>query len=130
VLDYWTGDLAGLHHHGKLIDQDVAAADAEAIKPVSPAPKPYAGYLIVALLTDPTGEEVFYYKQDTDRKNGKVHNSSTFAFCAFPAEYGKPHRMTYLVTATRTIVKRDNGGQKVLHWPSGKGADAAWVKAE
>src|SRR5438876_8635612 len=87
VEDFWTGDVAGLYRFG-LIDREIAAADALPLFPRVPQPIPYMGYYFVAMEVDDSESPPEELRQDTDKKSGKVHHRSKFAFCAYPAEPG------------------------------------------
>jgi hypothetical protein len=115
VLDYWTGDVAGLHRYG-LIPASLADADAAPLQTTSKPPVPFSGYYFIALDSlEPSGE---IYRQDTDGKNGKVHHRSRFAFCAFPAHYGETGRYSWVMTQDQsTTVGRDVGGRPLQRYP-------------
>jgi len=95
IQDYWTGDVAGLHRFG-LIERAVAEADAHPLVPLVPKPVPYHGYLFSVMVGDDTTTPPEPYAQETDRKSGKVHHRSKFAFCAYPAEPGVTGSTIYI----------------------------------
>src|SRR5207249_2688912 len=98
----------------RLIEQELALADAAPLKPLGKKPVPYHGYYVIVMERDDSdcifpSEE--YYKQDTDGKLGKVHNISRFGFCAFPASYGKTGRYTFIIKESNTPWKLDTLGK-------------------
>jgi hypothetical protein len=131
VNDFWTGDVAGLYYvtpnvqgappEIRLIERGIAEADARPLKPLVPAPVPYHGYYFLAMDEDDglRGDPERLYKQDTDGNPfmGKVHNTSKFGFCAYPAQYGVTGRFTYIVNENNTIFRINLGGQAMPHFP-------------
>jgi hypothetical protein len=97
VQDYWTADVSGLYYvqprdggpEIRLIDEDVANADA---KPSFSSPRgtaPHKGYLFQALdRNDSIEGEKGIYQVDTDQSGRKVHNLAMFGFIAFPSHFG------------------------------------------
>jgi hypothetical protein len=81
------GDVAGLLRTG-LIDRTTAEADARPLRPLVPLPIPRDGYYFRVLDADGSEVPPVPYRQETDRKSGKVHNESKFGFVAYPAEPG------------------------------------------
>ena len=95
LVDYWTGDVAGLRvpqHLGGLFSAELAGADAG-----RPNARPYHGYLLLALAGD---------------------DPKRFAFCAYPAEYGRSGRTTFIVNQARTVHACDTGGRPIFRWPN------------
>ncbi len=131
VNDFWTADVAGLYYvrsHAsanepeiRLIERAIAEADARSLHPLVPSPVPYEGYYFIALDEDDclAGSEERFYRTETGGTPamGKVHNTSKFGFCAYPAEYGVTGKYTFLVNENNTVFKSDNGGKPVLHFP-------------
>jgi len=121
VNDFWTGDVAGLYFlvplRGaptpiKLIERALAEAD-----PTRPGARPFQGYWFRAMDTDDVGDP---YRTDTggDGSTGaKDRNCSKFGFCAYPADYPRSGRWTYIVNEGNTILKRDSGGKPILRFP-------------
>lgn len=110
---YWTGDVAGLYERGR-ISRDIAEADFRPLKPLLEHPRPYHGYLFVALESGPdlranSTEESIPLK-------GSRFNKETFAFCAFPAKPG-PNKRVFMVGPGGEYVKTMPGGVPVLEWP-------------
>jgi hypothetical protein len=125
VLDFWTGDVASLYALDvgagplKLIEKELALADAAPLRPPAEKPAPYHGYYVIAVERDEsdclgTSED---YKRATDGTMGKVHNTSRFAFCAYPASYGKSGRQTFVLTENSTTWKIDTAGKPMLRIP-------------
>jgi hypothetical protein len=107
INDFWTGDVAGLHSLGapvgpgrsesiRLIPPEIARADA-----AHPGAVPHHGYFFVAMQTDENG---IPYRQVTDPRPGvkPERNLSKFAFCAYPAEYGRTGRFTFIIDEGNT----------------------------
>jgi hypothetical protein len=131
VNDFWTGDVAGLYYVRPndgtnapeigLIPREVAEADAAPLKALVPVPVPYHGYFFIALIEDDSlkGSAESIFRQDTGGSPpmGKVHNTSKFGFCAYPAEYGVTGKFTFLINENNTVFKLDNGGKPAMAWP-------------
>jgi len=142
--DYWTYDVSCLYRmlrtDGKIkvdmIPLDTAKADAKpadaklfegkmedwsAVKP-----EPRYGYFFQAMTTDENGEA---YNQN--ELNGvKVANDYKFAFVAYPADYDKSGKNTFIVNESGTVYRKDTAGQPVLKWPAADPASAGWQIAE
>jgi type II secretory pathway pseudopilin PulG len=118
VQDFWVADVAELYRHGKLIDLSLAEADARPVTPFVPSPIPKSGYFFVAMeFQEGAPGTMVPYGMDTDGSGRKVHNPSSFAFCAYPAEYGVTGRNTFVVNENNTIFKFDSGGMPMIRWP-------------
>jgi len=141
VSDYWVADVHSLHAlcplvlEGnaykpdpkpdrskaiRLIEPSAAEADASPVKVPGALPPPEqpvakAGYFYRAVEKDETGKP---YGEDTDGRGEKFRNRSKFAFCAYPAEYGKGGKLTFLITEDYTIWKKDTGGKPVTQTPA------------
>lgn len=129
--DFWVADVSGLFRVDagdgplRLIELAAATADARpclpldkggtlprAAKPhasrlsVAGKPSPKAGYWLTAVekYLDERGAAVKY-----DGGNGR--NPSAFGFCAYPAEYGKTGRMTFLLNEENVLWKKDTVGK-------------------
>ncbi len=118
VQDFWTADVSGLYSIARLIDREVAEADARPRVPLVSKPIPYHGYYFVAMETDNSEDQDETLRQYTDKKSGKVHHPAKFAFCAYPAEFGVTGRNTFIVNEGNTILWRHTGGDPVIQWPS------------
>lgn len=140
IKDFWVADVSGLQRIMtgnpakpiKLLrDDEVALADA---KPAVPLDKegefkagdgskvPFAklgkasptnGYLFVAVSSyvDAAGKTINF-----DSGNGR--NKDRFAFCAYPAEYGKPCKATFVVDVLGAILQKDTGGAALTVMPA------------
>lgn len=150
VNDFWTADVAGLYtckdQNGqsiKLIELSVALADgapAEAGQAGGKLPaltdfgvsKPKAGYWFRAMETNASMKPVEVLRTDTggDPAMGKVHNTSMFGYCAYPAEYGSSGIRTFILSENNTIFWKDTQGEPVLEWPSDDDLAAEWKKLD
>jgi len=99
VQDYWTRDVAGLHQFKvtarsstpvELIPRSYADADGAA-----PGSQPRNGYYFKAV--PPAG------------KTG-------FAFCAYPADYDRTGRWTFVINEEKKVYRVDTGGKPVVRW--------------
>ena len=131
-VDFWVGDLTGLHRlrtkEGNplaLIDAALARsdarplprADAYAAVPDWPVfPQPLDGYLFRAVPYYRDGSEIRPYPSTDPELPDR--NLGRFAFCAFPAEYGTAGRMTFLIREDGKVLKKDTGGEPVWVAPS------------
>ena len=139
VLDYWTGDVAGLWRYGQLIPLGVAEADASPLRGLVNNPVPYYGYYFVVLRRDLQAvkdkKSAADYGMDTDNSGRKVHHLSRFAFCAYPASPGLSGYATYMVDENFSNFKRyfdfDKGeGVSIADWPSDQMIQENWGKYE
>lgn len=137
VPNYWVADISGLHRlrlkTGKAADyiedgaaradaRPAVALDAEGAPPKAEgvhllkvgAAAPKAGYLFVALnaYEGADGKPAPY-----DSGNGR--NPSRFGVCAYPVEYGKTGKMTFIKNeATKPAMwKKDTGGKPPAAFP-------------
>ena len=138
VNDFWTADVAGLYtvkddsgNSIKLIELSAALADgapAEAGLAGGKLPAlsgfgvsaPKAGYWFRAMESTAEENPAEALRQDTGGKPemGKVHHTSRFGFCAYPAEYGVSGLRTFIISEYNTIFWKDTQGEPVLEWPS------------
>jgi hypothetical protein len=147
VNDFWTGDVAGLYtvvpegakdvaeNSIKLIELSVALADGAPLNDGAALEKlgerePKFGYWFRVMQKDASVTPIEEYQQETTGKAGaaKVHHTSRFGFCSYPAEYGVTGKRTYIISENNTIFSRDTGGEPVLEWPND--ADLATWKRE
>ncbi len=121
--NYWAGEVAGLvrlHHSlglrsfshteaGAQCDSNMASHLQALLRadPSVPDAQPYHGYWFVAV------------------KRGDPHR---FGFCAYPADYGRSGRRTYIVDESRSPTARDMDGQPVLQWPTEIQLQNAWPR--
>ena len=131
VQDYWTADVAGLWHAGRLIEHEVADADAAPLDALVREPVPYNGYYFIALRRDLSakGHEAVFadYRADTDGSGRKVHSQRRFGYCAYPAEYGWTGRHTFIVNEYNRVLKFDRSGKPFTDWPSERDLGAEWA---
>jgi hypothetical protein len=124
VHDFWTGDVSGLfslpanNRPIALIDREIALADAAALQPLSPRPVSFHGYYFLALEANRASAPPALYKEATDSSMGKVHHPSQFGFCAFPEDYGRTGRHTFIVNEGNTIFRFELAGKPLRDWPS------------
>lgn len=137
--DYWTYDVSCLYRiasNGKKLDfasersmyelvrsDSAAAADdvfgkgaIEAWSGLTTNSVAKNGYLIRAMERD---EEGIPYNQ-VEFKGVKALNEFKFAFVAYPAEYGKTGRRTFIINELGTVYEIDPGNDKnkiILQWP-------------
>ncbi|GEM_PF-1229793 len=159
VQDFWTGDVAGLYCIDntstgaekpsmiKLIELSVALADHAPIsgltiqgennysKSVETLGKraPKAGYWYLAMkedlqVTANGGDGT--YRQNTGVAKEAVYNTSRFGFCAFPAEYGKSGKKTFIINEGNTLFWKDTGGKPVENWPTDAELAKDWKVAD
>lgn len=139
LQDFWTADVSGLYRVEtadgaiRLIEASVAAADAKPCVPLDKAGAlpdgtklallgkgaPKAGYRYVALQKD---AEARY-------DEGKGRANARFGFCAYPAEYGKSGRRSFLLNENNTIFAKDTGGKPVEAFPQDP-AREGWKKLD
>jgi hypothetical protein len=144
--DFWVGDVSGLYRIEvkgeplKLIELSWALADTHPILsmikagavPGSPRTKlraagvstPDFGMSLMAVekFEDETGKTWKY-----DQGGGR--NPSRFAFCAYPAEYGKTGRFTFIINEARVLYRKDLAGSGLGVWPHDP-AKAGWEKQD
>lgn len=129
--DYWVEDVSGLYRLtnalGKqiaLINKDLAMADSDPAPPsdkpaVGPEltdnPVPLKGYYYAVILYDAHGKQ---YAQDSNGDNLTYENPYSFAFCAFPAEYGVTGNKTFVINEKGTVYWKDIGGEAADSFPS------------
>jgi hypothetical protein len=104
VEDYWTQDVLGLARFsgrtsrpGPLISADIAAADA-----ARPGATPRYGYYLRAL--DGVGR-------------------TGFAFCAYPADFPRSGKWTFVINEKKQLYRVDTGGLPIRRWAP----DSTWV---
>ena len=100
LQDYWTQDVSGLHKftapsggsgRTELIPLSLAEADAASGKA-----KPYRGYYYQAVAVD--------------------RSKTRFAFCAYPAEYDRTGKWTFVINETGRIYRVDTSGEPIARW--------------
>jgi len=98
VLDYWTGDVAGLRG----IDPGIARSDLEPLAEVS-LPAAHSGNWFRALIRDGARDEA--YGQDTDGSGRRVHHRDAFGFAALP-EPGRYQPRVFVINESNAILFR------------------------
>jgi hypothetical protein len=136
VKDYWTKDVAGLNYLGgpaggsgrsasiQLISRDIAVADAAHFHDMPEGSKPYHGYYFKALELDDSGVP---YAQNTKPEGFADKSLTKFAFCAFPAEYDRSGRWTYLINERKEIIRIDTQGKPIVRWGDPVYGPEAWT---
>lgn len=141
---FWVADVSGLARiipkggasPMQAIDARIASADAKPLlahglrgpcktgkgnsleyAPGDPA-APLEGYLFQVVESYLDGEA-----RTVPYDSGNGCNRERFAFCAFPAEYGKPCRKTMLMTETGAVLSKDTGGKPVPVVPRDPASD-------
>ncbi|MBI5360207.1 MAG: DUF2950 family protein [Planctomycetes bacterium] len=145
VKDYWVADMSGMYrvidptgNPVQCIDISFAKADASPamesedgvtiIGPqVSMEPMPKNGYYYMAIPLDADGMSI---ATDADGDGCFNENVSQFAFCAYPAEYGRSGRYTYIVNESGNVWKQDTFGMPVTMWPGEDPSMAGWELAD
>jgi hypothetical protein len=133
VQDFWTGDVAGLYslmangQEIQLIERALAEADLKPLNPLVPKPIPYHGYYFMALDRDESESPPEPYRQDTDKKSGKVHHARKFGFCAIPAEYKVTGRGFFIVNENNTVRFKYTYTEGVDSWPSDEDMRHEWA---
>ncbi len=138
IKDYWTYDVSCLHRMYRadnttktsFIPLDIARADdsmAEAgdfgATPliedwIDVASGPKSGYYFQAMELDENGEP--YNQEEVGETRIKATNKTRFGFVAYPAEYGKTGRLTFIVNEQGTVYSIDVNPDiqgVVLRWP-------------
>ena len=134
--DFWVGDVSGLYRYTaannreiKLIDKSLADADAaplknqnlSALKREQPLPK--TGYLFAVL-------PKYVDKEKTENyHSGGFRHSNRFGFAAYPVDYGKSGRYTFIVNESNTVWKKDLGGKPPEMYPESPSKDE-WEKSD
>lgn len=158
VLDFWTGDVAGLFclRSGpapdapsiKLIELPSAAADIHPSSTYSPpitqfsALKPRHGYWMQALRRDLSDGEV-YAKQPGAGATGNNFNSERFGFVTFPDDFPDGGKIAFMINEGNTMFKRqmpsgvrpmtpgrDVADPMYANWPSDGELKNCWSKPE
>ena len=113
VADFWTEDIAHLEKQGGLAIE-IAKADTTR-KPAIPL----FGYFFRTLDADGSYKiPPEPYREDTDGKSGKVHNTSRFGVCAYPAVSTSRTIHTFIINENNTIFFKDLRGEAIAIWPS------------
>jgi hypothetical protein len=110
VQDYWTRDIAGLHQF-KLTARSSPAVDL--------IPRSYADADGAAQGSWPRNG--YYYKavelDETGRPYASTEVSTTkFALCAYPADYDRTGRWTFVINEAKSLYRVDTGGKPITRW--------------
>ncbi|HEX7896969.1 MAG TPA: DUF2950 family protein [Planctomycetota bacterium] len=110
INDFWTADIAGLDVPG-LTDG-----------------RPLRGYLFIPLLDHDcsTANDIIDPRMISyldDRLSG-------FGFCAYPADYGRTGKTTFLLCEHGDILRLDSGGRPVTRWPGSACPQLMWQKLD
>ncbi len=131
INDFWVADVSGLYRVDtgipiRLIERAAAAADAKPCVPLDQEgrvggtrimglekPSPKAGYWFAAVekYTDDKGVPVKY-------NEGNGRNPIRFGLCAYPADYEKTGKLTFIVDESNTVWKKDTAGKPVALFPT------------
>ena len=136
LKDFWVGDVSGLYRYNttnnreiKLIEKTLADADAAPLKNQNLAalkrdqPLPKTGYLFAVL-------PKYVDKEKTENyHSGGFRHGNRFGFAAYPAEYGKSGRYTFIINETNTVWKKDLGGKPPEMFPESPSKDE-WEKLD
>jgi hypothetical protein len=125
VPQFWRADIAGLYALApgggpaiRLIEQSVALADARRASD-------YAG------LGPKTPQRGYLYRAIRHTDEPKPDAETRFAAVAFPANYPKPFRWTFIVDERNAIYRADLGhGQGVGVFPTDEELKAKWAKVD
>jgi hypothetical protein len=138
--DFWTYDISCLYRMKdktgeavQTIDIQFARADAapagddtfkgEIISIGEKSPK--AGYYFRAIEKDSEGKA---YNENEVAKV-KAANSFKWAFCAYPAQYGKTGRRTFIINEEGVVYSKDVNGEPVTQWPCADPTEEDWQLA-
>jgi hypothetical protein len=105
---FWTRDVAGL----PLIPRGLAEAD-----PSRPGARPWNGFWFVAM-------DHYDGNQDYRQGPGKDRHNFRFAFCAYPARYGRTGRSTFSLNEAGMVSKESLQGKPRLAWEDAWPTDA------
>ena len=114
VKDYWTRDVAGLRTVTAslstagvaipVLPKDLAEADAAHLHDAPGGSAPFQGYYFKVLDFDAAG------RPRADR------STTGFAFCAYPAEYGRSGGSTFVINEQQKVYQVETGGKPVERW--------------
>lgn len=171
VNDFWVADLSGMYRvlrqpanvEAMMIDTTLARADWSPLGGFPPpalpfrageqvpglaamthkAPEAKDSYYFAAFISDAAGEK---YAHDLDGAGQAYENISSFAFMAFPREYGKETTRAFIVDASGVIWQVDGvtggfcrgdgsvnarpGTAPVARWPNANPARCGYAPAD
>ena len=135
VNDFWRGDVAGLYglcptgttEMVKLLELSVAGADVSALDPraTPPAPGKMAGQTYYTNRAPKAG----YWLLALRHEGEALPSPDRFAFCCFPAQYGKTGRRTFIIDESNTIYSKDLQGRALVSYPADPLADG-WTRLD
>ena len=139
INDFWRGDIAGLYgfcprdstEMVKLLEISVAGADAQPLDKSTnpPTPGKMTGLAYYATHAPKAG---YWFRaiRHADEKD-KLDTESRFAAVAYPADYPKSGRWTYVVDESNTIYKRDLGRPGGIDvYPTDEELKLQWAKID
>ena len=126
VQEFWRADVAGLYtllpkgstDPIKLIELSVAAADDRPVAPIAPfaTSAPKNGY---------------WFRAIWKKGEPPINATAQFAFCAFPAAYGKTGKMTFILDEGNRVYKADLGhGRGIEQFPDDAELAARWSRLD
>jgi hypothetical protein len=124
---FWVADISSLYAQGRL-PRKIAEADARPLTPLVSQPRPYRGWLVVAM---DTGACLATGDDDTPEmlKTEKRHKEN-FGFCVYPADSTRPDYQTWLVGRLGTYRKSTPGNGPILQWPSRREIQNHWAQVD
>ena len=152
VNDFWVADVSGLYRIDaggsiRLIEQADALADAKPCVPLDkegllpgaakehasklvamgkPAPK--AGYWF-AVIEKYQAEKGAEKGAEIRYNDGNGRSSAKFGLCAYPAEYGKTGKRTFILNEENSVWAKDTGGKPPDVFPSAP-EKAGWTRLD
>jgi len=127
VNDFWTGDVSELSRLG-ILPRYFGLADGSPRTPLAPRPIPHMGYYFEALEADDSVRPPESYRQDTDKKSGKVHHLGKFGFIAYPATPGITGRRVFIVNENNSTWYSPDATRKPSAWPSDDELRTQWCR--
>ncbi|MEW6025738.1 MAG: DUF2950 family protein [Planctomycetota bacterium] len=151
IKDYWTYDVSCLHRMFRadkttkvaFISLDLARADSSPAETgdfgerpliedwLTVALAPKNGYYFQAMELDENGEP--YNQVEAGETGIKATNKIKFGFVAYPAEYGKAGRRTFIVNEQGTVYAIDVNPDIygiALQWPAGDDPNDPYQKSK
>lgn len=133
--DYWVGPVAAFYFckdsDGELLKSiriDIARADRDGLSAYAEEePTPSRGFWLGAIDRDEDGRDYVLHKDEK-----LLTNPARYGYCAWPAEYGRTGRLTFIVNQEGVVYSKDRGGNdcdRVGQWP-GKDPEALGWRME
>ena len=121
---FWVGDVSGLYALGRM-PREIAEADARPLTPLVSHPRPYHGWLVVAM---DSGACLSTGDDDTAEALKAVpRHKENFGFCIYPADPTRADFQPWLVGRLGTYRKSTPGNEPVLQWPSRREIQSKWA---